>query len=90
MAQGSLRGFGFNLNDADFFNNLDLAAIDASGVLFDPAHVAMIVTAADGQDGQNAEDAADNTLWTSAFNNPTGFDISQLMPEADMLDYFTF
>ncbi|CAK7199839.1 Transcriptional activator [Sporothrix eucalyptigena] len=81
--------FDLNLNDADFFNSLDLAAIDASGVLFDPAHTAMIVSG-DAQENQNAEDAADNTLWASAFNNPGGFDISQLMPDAAMSDYFTF
>ncbi|CAK7210184.1 Transcriptional activator [Sporothrix bragantina] len=87
--EGGSFGLDLNLNDADFFNNLDLSAIDASGVLFDPAHAAILATG-DGQDGQSSDDAADTTLWTSAFNNPTGFDISQLMPEADMSDYFTF
>lgn len=71
--------FDLDLDDAVFFENLNLTAIDASGVLFDP-DTAMLVT----------EDAADNTLWTSAFTNATNFDIGQLMPEADMSDYFTF
>ncbi|CAK7275064.1 Transcriptional activator [Sporothrix epigloea] len=80
--------FDFNDYDAGFFSNLDLAAIDASGVLFDPGHAGFLVPG-DGQFSPNVEDTADNTLWMSAFENPTGFDISQLIPEAEMSDYFT-
>ncbi|CAK7273778.1 Transcriptional activator [Sporothrix epigloea] len=76
-------------NGAEIFSNLDLAAIDASGVLFDPSHAGLLV-AGEGEFSVNAEDAADDTLWMSAFENPAGFDISQLMPEAEMSDYFTY
>lgn len=81
--------FELNEYDAGFFSNLDLAAIDVSGVLFDTGHAGFLVPG-DGQTSPNVEDTADNTLWMSAFENPTGFDITQLMPEAEMSDYFTY
>ena len=78
--------FDINLNDAEYINNLDLAAIDASSVFFGSAQGGLPV-AGDGSDGHNAEDAAENTLWINAY--PVEFDLSQLMPEADMSDNFT-
>lgn len=61
------------LADQGYFN-FDFGVVDTLELLSD----------------SNAEvlvEDADSHLWTKAFANPVGFDISQLIPEADMPDY---
>lgn len=61
------------LMDSAYFN-FDFGDMDTLGLL------------PDANAGVPLEDG-DSHLWTKAFANPVGFDISQLIPEADMSDY---